>query len=507
MNDPASAAGTPARPWSRYVKVGAVLFVLAGAFFWFLWPTIEMKLAINGLASDDASTLSDMRNRLRSSTDPKVDAALEDAVRDGDRPWPVRVSCVDLLLQRQRLTQVESILRTGDLMARAVVLKRLAREGYFKSQVVPDPSFRVPETVLAWLGDAKAERRMEAIRLALDLGLDGALEHIRPLLVRSNAEGAGKADAVFTLIAAAEAVVRFKDCVSVGAVEVLAGGDKDVEVRLRTLEQLEQLSVGIGGGPPLCPDPAAKERLAGIVQRALDAPGEPDFARKLRIKALAMVQRHPEWLPANAARVWQALDGEGNGAERRAALAALVDGNDPGIAAAFPRYLHDREFEVRDEAVKTAGRVQGLAPAGLWIGTLRDETQTLAAVLLAHQNLKTEAGTWVGLPAEVLDVQRARAGDFDSALTGFVTEQFRNGSSRGLTRDAWSEAWFRWFAGRQGLEGDDVAKAVALRSAFRQAMDRNDVQAARAALAGARLPAPLFAYEEGWLASRSPSRP
>ncbi len=507
MSEPAPTP--PSRPLRRYLWIGAVLLLAAGAFYAFAWPSIEMKLAINALSSTDDATLTDMRARLRSSTDPKVDVALEQAVRDGDRPWQVRWSCVDLLLQRQRLTQVEAILRTGDLMTRAVVLKRLAREGYFKTQVVPDPSFRVEETVLAWLRDPKAEQRMEAVRLALALQLAGSQEAIRPLLDRAAAEGAGKSNASLTLIAASEAMVTFKDCGSVERVAALADADPDVQVRLRTLEHLEQLTVGVPtlGQAAVCPESLPPERVAGIVARALDASGSPEFVRALRIKALSMIQRHPAWLPANRARVWQVLDGEGNGAERRAALGALVDGKDPGVPAALARWLQDRDAEVREEAVAAAGRAEGVSAEALWIGVLGDESRSLQALLLAHENLKRSAGSWIGLPPEVLAQQGRDPAGFQQAVAGFATEQFRQGSSRGVTREAWAEAWFRWLAGREGLEGPALERALAARAAARRAMEAGDAAAARDAVAEQGLPAALFAYEEGWVSSRSPSRP
>lgn len=498
------AAAPAAAPWRRYLLVGGPLLVAAAAAgLWYL-PAFRLSQDIKALVSENPETQRQVKDRLRSDARPEVDAKLEAGVADSDLAFQARVQCVDLLLARGRLTKVEQLLRSGDLMTRAVILKRLARESYFETQVVPDPSFRVKETVLAWLADSSAERRMEAIRLALDIRIDQAMDSIRPLLVRGNAEGAGKSDTVFTLIAAAESVVTFKDCGSVDKVAVLADSDPDVEVRLRTLEALERLCLGVGGGAPVCPDALPPERLAAIVAHTLDAGPDADFARKLRIKGLSMIQRHPKYLEANRARVRAALDGDGNGAERRSALAALADGADPQLLKDLARYAHDREFEVRDELCIVLGRLSGVTPEGLWIGLLRDETRSLSTMLLAAQQLRRAAGRWVGLPEALAASEERRPADFDKALDAFLQDLFRQGSSAGLGRDAWADAWFAWFAqSKAGLSGEALEAAQAARRAFRLAMDRNDATAAQAALAGAKdAPAGLLLYEQGWLDAR-----
>lgn len=504
MNPSADApAAAPASPWRRYLMVGGPLLLLAlGGALWYL-PRFRLDQDIKALVSENPETKRLVKDRLRSDARPEVDAKLEAAVADEDLAFQARVESVDLLLARGRLTTVEGLLRRGSLLTRAVILKRLARESYFETQVVPDPSFRARETVLAWLGDKQAPRRMEAIRLALDIGIDQAMDHIRPLLTRAGAEGAGRSDTVFTLIAAAEAVVQFKDCGSAEAVAQLADADPDVEVRLRTLEALERLCLGVGGGAPVCPDALPAERIGGIVTRTLDAPVPAQDARKLRIKGLSMIQRHPALLEPNRARVRAALDGEGNGAERRSALAALADGGDPDLRRDLARYAHDREFEVRDELCIVLGRLKDVPAESLWIGLLRDETRSLSTVTLAAEQLRAAAGSWVGLPPAMLERQKRPTG-FDQALQAFVLTMFREGSADGLARDAWADAWFQWYASsRLGLTGPALEGALTARRAFRAAMDRGDAAAAQAALAaGGDLPPALFAYERGWLAAQ-----
>ena len=502
MNDP--AAVSPSTSWRRYLWVGLALLALVGLGILVFWDTFKGLHAINGLSSRDPATQREMRNALRASTDPKTDERLLDALADGSKSFDVRRMCADLLLERNRLTAVEGLARKGDLMTRAVILTRLSSENFFKNEVLPNPEFQVEATVRAWLADSSLERRSEAIRLALALELPGVMEHIRPLLSRAAAEGAGREDANLVLIGAAEAVARFKDCGSAEQVALLADKDRDIHVRLRTLEVLERLTVGVLGSEPICPGAISDERMLAIVTRTLDAEGDADFARNMRIKGLGMLERHPAWLPPLAARARAVLDGPGNGAERRAALSALVVGQDAAIGPDLARYLHDRDFEVRSTAVQVADQVPGLAAGSLWIGLLRDETDLRAreALRQAHMRLKLAAGSYVGLPAGVEAVGHQPAKQ-EIAIDAFLDEQLRTGSGSGVTREAWAETWFRWFAGTQNLEGAALEAVVVARKAFRAAMERDDLAAARAALAAAPGgDGAVFLYEQGWLAAK-----
>jgi hypothetical protein len=503
VSAPAAPEASPA--WRRFLLIGAVLLVLVAGVVLLFWDTLEGRHAINGLSSHSQATQREMYDKLRTSTDPKTDDLLLDAVADGGRNFDVRTKCVDLLLARNRLTAIEGLARSGDLLTRGVILVRLARESFFKNEVVPDPTFQVEATVRGWLADTRIERRSDAIRLALHLELPDVMGLIRPLLTRAVAEGAGQEDTYLALVAAAEAVARYKDCESAEAVARLAEGDPDLRVRLGTLDVLERLVAGLLGDPPLCPGALPDERMLAIVRGTLDAPGAPDFVRNMRIKGLGMIERHPAWLPTLAARVRAILDGPGNGAERRAALAALVMGKDSAIGPDVPRYMHDRDFEVRSTATQKADQVPGLAAAALWIGILRDESDGRAQETMrqAHTRLKLLAGSFLGLPEGVAK-RVARPTEEERALQEFLQEQLRTGQSSGVTREAWTDEWFKWFAGQQKLEGEALERAMAARKAFRAAMDRNDVAAARAALEGApQGDGGVFLYEQGWLAARA----
>jgi hypothetical protein len=269
---------------------------------------------------------------------------------------------------------------------------------------------------------------------------------------------------------------------------------------------LERLTVGLLGQEALCPGAVPDERMVGIVRGTLDAKGgDADFVRNMRIKGLGMIERHPQWLAPMATRVREILDGPGNGAERRAALAALAYGKDAAISTDLPRYFHDRDFEVRSTATQVADVSPGLPVAGLWAGILRDESDPRAHETMrqAHLRLRQLAGKDIGLPAR-LEAMSAKRAERDAALREFLDQQLRTGEAEGVTREAWTETWFRWFAGTQGLEGEALEQAVQARKALRQAMDKNDVAALRLALEAApQGQGGLWDYERGWLAARA----
>lgn len=503
-----TAAPVPApepAAWRRFLLVGAALLLVAGALVAMFLDTFRLRHLVNQLSARDMRTQAEARAQLRRSTDPEADEVLRGAVADGTHRFGARMACADLLMERNRLVMLEDLARGGDLATRAVVLARLSREDFFAAQVVPDPSFQVEATVRAWLADARMERRHEAVRMAIQLDLPDLLALVRPLLVRTAAEGAGRDDADLLLVAAADAVARKADCESVPGVLALASSDPALHVRLRTLEALERMTVGISGSAPACPGSLEDARWVEMLAATLDAQGgDADFERNLRIKVLGLLERHPQWLPPLAGRVRAVLDGPGRGAERRAALGALVLGKDAAIGPELARLFHDRDFEVRSTAAQVAGEVEGLPAPALWLGLLSSESDTRAAEAMrqAYLRLQKVAGEHVGLPKALLDL-RGRPAEQDRAVREFLEQMLEQGQAQGLLRDAWSEGWFRWLAGQQGLSGDDVEAAVRARAAARTAIERRDAAAVKAAVDGApQGQGGLWAYERGWLAAR-----
>ncbi|MFM8979382.1 MAG: hypothetical protein ACKOSS_02815 [Planctomycetia bacterium] len=506
MSENAAPVPTPEpAAWRRFLLVGAALLLVAGSVVLLFLDTFKLRHLVNQLSSRDLRAQADAREQLRRSTDPEADEVLSAAVADGTHRFGARVACADLLMERNRLVMLEKLGRTGDLTTRAVVLARLSREDFFAPQVVPDPTFQVEATVRAWLADARMERRHEALRMAVQMDLPGLLPLVRPLLERAAAEGAGREDAEMLLVAAADAVARKADCESVPKVLALAASDPALQVRLRTLEALERLTVGVAGNPPSCPGSLEDARWVELLAATLDAQGgDADFERNMRIKVLGMLERHPQWLPPLAARVRAVLDGPGRGAERRAALSALVLGKDAAIANEMGRLFHDRDFEVRSTAAQVADQVAGLPAPALWLGLVARESDTRAkeAMRQAYLRLQKAAGEHVGLPQALLD-KRGRPAEQDRAVREFLEQMLEQGQAQGLLRDAWATAWFRWLAGQQGLTGADVEAAVAARAAAQGAMERRDAAAVKAAVEGApQGQGGLWAYERGWLAAR-----
>ena len=198
------------------------------------------------------------------------------------------------------------------------------------------------------------------------------------------------------------------------------------------------------------------------------------------------------------------LDGPGRGAERRAALAALVLGKDAAIANELPRLFHDRDFEVRSTAAQVADQVEGLPAPSLWVGLVSSESDTRAkeAVRQAYLRLYKVAGEHVGLPARVVDV-RARPSEQERVMRDFLEQMLEQGRAQGIAREEWATGWFRWLAAQQGLSGEGVEAALRARAAARAAMERRDAAGVKAAVdAAPQGQGGLWAYERGWLASR-----
>lgn len=506
MSEPAAPVPSPApASWRRFLLVGIVLALAAGAGVMLFLDTFRLRHMVNQLSSRDMRTQAEARAQLRRSTDPEVDAVLRDTVADVTHRFGARMACADLLMDRNRLVLVEELARSADMGTRAVALARLSREDFFLAQVLPDPSFQVPATLRAWLADARMERRHEAVRIALQADLPDLLPLVRPLLDRAVAEGAGRDDAELVLVAAADAVARKADCESVPRVLALAASDPALHVRLRTLEALERMTVGLAGNAPSCPGSLEDARWVGMIGDTLDARGgDADFERNMRIKVLGLVERHPQWLPPLAPRVRAVLDGPGRGAERRAALAALVLGKDAAIANELPRLFHDRDFEVRSTAAQVADQVEGLPAPSLWVGLVSSESDTRAkeAVRQAYLRLYKVAGEHVGLPARVVDV-RARPSEQERVMRDFLEQMLEQGRAQGIAREEWATGWFRWLAAQQGLSGEGVEAALRARAAARAAMERRDAAGVKAAVdAAPQGQGGLWAYERGWLASR-----
>jgi hypothetical protein len=496
----ADAAAAP-RSWRRWLLFGVpALVVVAGVLVWH-WPSWQLQRAISDLNSDNPQTRESAEKHLRSSGHPDVNDVLLVAVEDRGNTFDLRRRCATILKQRNRLSLLDGALRQGDVTTRAVILAVLFREEYFRKTYLEDASFRVRETLLEWLRRDGDEERGVALQIAIAFRVPGTEALLAPLLRRSETLARNPGAVQEILIAAGEAVVQFRACDAAPLVLDLAASDPDDAVRVRSMDAVERLFLG---PPPVCPDAVPAARVKEVVLAALDAPGDEPLQRSLRMKAMLVLRRQSDWVREIRDRLVAVLESRASGAERRQALEALVTAKDPALLEAMPRWFHDRDADVRSSAVLMAPTVEQPRLEGCLVGIVRDEPESAAALEVALRGLARSAGQWLGMPDEIVHSRDARAKE--DAFKKFVDELFRRGESRGVTRDGLATTWFRWWAGTLlKLTPEQVEKAVEVRAAFQRAMEAGDVAAGRVALEafGTTVPG-LFAYEQGWLASRTP---
>lgn len=482
----------PAKAWKRYVLIGVPLAVVAGVILLIFWDEIRVRGWINRLSSSDARVRREQLDALRGHEDTDlVDRLLLEAVEDDDKTFDVRSTCARLLLDRQRLPQLEAAFARGSVETRGLILKAFSREQWFK-KFVEDQGGAVEETVRAWLREGTDRTRSHAIQLAVSLDLSDLMPEIRALLEGQRAANVHPDLQRNLIISAAGAAERFKDCASIPRILELARTHEHPLVRLRTMQVIDRT---VFRSKPICPDAVSGEDMGALVSRALD-----DDDRAVRMGAMLVLGRTPEWAPDATARLQEILDSDANGAERRQALDTLVALGDPEFLDLFPRYFHDPLPEVRSSAVRAAPMVKDPPLTGGLVGILQDEVESDVLFTDAAKMLSKAAGGWMGLPENL----RARPVKDPTAWNRDLNTLFTRGEVQGLTRDAFAEGWFRWWAAKLGLAPEEVEKAVAVRAAFLQAKSNGDAAAAEKALDGVDVSVPqgLFVYERGWLQTR-----
>jgi hypothetical protein len=297
-------------------------------------------------------------------------------------------------------------------------------------------------------------------------------------------------------------VVFFGDCESAPLVSGLAESDSEPYVRMRALQELFNLAAAAKAP---CPDAVPPARIQALFAAALKSSD-----KVVRMGALTDLEKHqPAWRGELRPLLFEILDGQGPGEERRLALGALGTAKDDMLKERLPRYFHDPSPQVRSTAVSTS-RVFAEAPTdpsgfeGCLIGVVRWETENNEAFRMALELLQRTARDWIGLPPDV----RLAAGHRNKAWEAFRAEIFTRGESRGVDREAWAREWFRWHAERLALSPDEVTAAVQAWDRFGAAKRSGDGAAARAALEGFPRKVPgLFCHEEGWLAVRGSAAP
>ena len=109
--------------------------------------------------------------------------------------------------------------------------------------------------------------------------------------------------------------------------------------------------------------------------------------------------------------------------------------------------------------------------------------------------LRRRANQWVGIPGPL-----ALKGPDSPAVSEFLKELFKKGSSQGVERAAMAAAWFRWLCERNGVKDADADAAVRARDEFWSKARAKDVAGAKGVYEANATKAPnLWTYERGWL--------
>lgn len=488
------------------VLVGVGIVVLVGVALLLFWSDIQRSLTINKLHSDDPRVRKAAREELAESDEPGLDEELAEILVDPDKAFNVRAQIGGILIKRGRMTFVEQAMASDDLQARMAALtvldahQHLIPEGgavWFQREVAGNPAYRVPETLLAWLGRDGDLSRSEAVRIVRTLEMEEAIPLLRKLAVppRSGTLSRGERGLAST---AANALVGFKDCESIPLLVDAARNSDDERLRLRLTQLVYQ---AVSGGQAACKDAVPVDDVKAMVFSALDA------AQEVKQGALLILARQPEWAGEIADRMLAILDGDegDNVYVRRAALSALTAVGDDTFGRRVPRYFHAGDLNIRSQAV-SASRVYARKPGfedffeGCWIGVLRDETESNLAFDSSVGGLRDRAGIVVGMPPAVLGQKEGR----DARMIQFRKEMFETGESFGLDRLAWVDVWFDWWAKQLGIESQEERDAaLAARRAFWEAAGAGDAAGAEKALESVPSGSgPLFTYEQSWLASR-----
>ncbi len=490
---PVDDAAPPTPAWKRYALIGTPLIVAALVVLYLYWDEIQIRGWINRLSNSDARVRREQREALKGHEDKAlVDKLLLEAVEDDGKTFDVRSSCARLLLERQRLPMLEAAFARGSVETRGLILRAFSKERWFK-KFVEDQGGVVEETVRTWIRDGSDTTRSHAIQLAVQLDLSDVMPAIRKVLMEPRAQNVHPDILRDLTISAAGAVERFEDCESLPRVAELAENHRLSLVRLRCMQIVDR-SVFRGAPGAKCPGAVPPETMKRIVDKALD-----DTDRTVRMGAMLILQRKPEWAPEVAERLQTILDGDGNGAERRQALETLAGLDNAAFQERYPRYFHDPMAEVRSSAARVAATMRDRPRTGALAGVLQDEVESEVMWTDAAKALRHAAGTWKGLTKGL----RTRPSIDPKRWSRDLVTLFTTGELEDLTRDAWADAWFRWWAEKLELTPEQVEKAAAARKAFFDAKSRNDTAAAEAALDSAGIDVPgLFDYERGWLQSR-----
>jgi hypothetical protein len=430
--------------------------------------------------------------------DPKLIPLLVDGMRDSGKGDTVRVSLANVLIKKNRISEVEGLLRERDLDLRIVALQALADKPYFRKQYVEDPTFGVEATFTEWLRDASRRNRTVAVNQidkvhAPPKAPEEVLAILRGFL-------APDADPALRWRAALK-LAAYQDCASVPALVAAAKAEEDAEASLRILSAV--LQIHDNEASP-CRKDLPEAEVKALVEKAFDHPGDLPHDTALRQRAMIHYRRWPAWIGERSDRLRARLATPGNPVERRLALESLVAAKDPETMRVLPRWFHDEADDVRSSAVQALPADPSAdltAYEGALIGFLRDEPGPprgrAAAVEQALYRLRQIAGEWVGFPEKY----RKEGQGLDAPRRERIMRLWKTGKLEDVTREQVVEAWWRWLARRNGVTDEAAIDAVqATRAAFWERARAKDVAGAKSVLEKPLAERPnLWSYERGWL--------
>jgi hypothetical protein len=507
--EPAAEPTFLSRGWPL-IAGGLAVLAAAVLLFVFWKPLIAWGSWIN------AADQPEYRKKLEEEQDPDLVPRMVAAMRDPSRGDRVRIALGQILIEsKNRVREVEAALTDPDLDVRRIALAVLRSQTFFSRSYLDDPEWGIEKTVVQWLTTPGTKGRRDAVDTMVAVwppSRPGKPSTVPPealaalVTIVEGAQGKGSAagtdlDVGALRGSAASALAAYRHCPGAAALLASARVETEPTALLREMQALANF-LDAEGAP--CKDVVAEDGVLDVVDRALrHADDEQPTDRAVRMGAIQLVMNHAKWAsPARIEAVRKSLDPARNQTERRTAFEALVTLKDKEVLAEYERWFHDPSTLVRSSAATKVVYGSGdLAPEpflSCLVGYARNETDPAAIGNFRNvaQKLRTIAKRWVGLKG-LEDAAPSLPDEVSKALA----ELYKTGSFRGVTREQWGDAQWRWLAEHEGYTTPaDVEAAISARDAFWSKAHAGDVKGAREALDRAPFPdRALWGYERGWL--------
>jgi hypothetical protein len=474
------------------VAVGVLLAVAATVTIF--WRPIKWSVWINGADKPE------FQKYLLEEDDPDLIPRLVSGMRDEGKGSKVRVSLANVLVKKNRIHEVEALLRDPSLGHRVIAFQSFVDKTFFRKQYVDDPAWGVEKTVDDWLADASRNDRALLLKnldkvYAPPNAPEAVLARMRAMLAGSDTELRWRA---------ALRLASYQDCGSVPALVAATKAEQDAEAFLQLMNAV--LQIHDNEASP-CRKELPEADVREIVIKAFDHPGERQYDLALRQRAIIHYRRWPAWIGDRQESLRKRLMSPGSSVERRVALEALVAVKDEEILRTLPRFFHDEADDVRSSAVQVLPSDPAAdlrAYEGALIGYVRDEPGPpkgrAAAFEQAISKLRIASGEWLGFPEKYRKDGPSLGGQRER-----IARLWKTGKMEDVTREQMVEAMWRWLAKRNGVTDEAAIDAVQkTRAAFWERARANDVSGAKAILEKPLAERPnLWSYEWGWLLQHS----